>query len=227
MDATDLVGSQLYKAVYESAEKFIDYYKANPYRKTGVIKTSADKTATPSLGTAPSETKIYKDTIVSKSDTRTRSAFSLTYYQGKKIQSGYQACYHEVFNKHNTQFEYGAGYAITILNIKYDQINGSFFSFNVPINARYYFSKELTGVFLNGTMKLTGGSETIEYSNGYNSKNKTNYFFGPTFEESIGINLTQGFGINAGLFQLFHWGSDILPSDFGFMVSISFGKSYK
>jgi hypothetical protein len=139
------------------------------------------------------------------------------------LSSGFSIGYNYMFNNFGSHFEYGGGPELTFFEIKphgkFSEI--SYNMINFPFIGRYYFREQLNVWFLSGIIKINGGSETIES----NLKEEKNYFIGPTFEFGLGFQIGHYVDFMASVHQIYNWGSEILPNDFGlnFNAHISFG----
>ncbi|MDR3666336.1 MAG: hypothetical protein P4L35_05795, partial [Ignavibacteriaceae bacterium] len=74
-------------------------------------------------------------------------------------------------------------------------------------------------LYFSGGFRFNFGSEQLDYGN---DNKKTNYFIGATFDEAIGISISKIIFIEAGLFQIKQFGSDLLPYDFGYLMGLHF-----
>lgn len=139
---------------------------------------------------------------------------------GDKVESGFGLYYTSLSSEEDSNFETGFGLSINYFDVKNfdDGLKGSFFSYSPQFAINYYLNDGPFRLQIGGTILLVLGSETIK---GYTTT--TNFFIGPQFKETVGIMLANTICFKAGLFQLRHFGSELLPSDtgtiFGFDVS--------
>ncbi len=168
---------------------------------------------------------IKSDTLGSESNIKAKkkpiSNVGVTYVSGDKVQMGFQLTYQSFdTTSTNKSFLKGFGYSFTVYNVANHPafIEGNFISFNYRYAMRYFLDPSLKGIYFGGSIRLSFGSERIAY--GY--REDTNYFFGPTFEEIIGVSINKKIFIEGGLFQIRHFGSDLLPDDLGFTLGLNF-----
>ncbi len=153
---------------------------------------------------------------------KTSSPFiGFVFYSGEKVKTGFQVSYANFHQKTNRKYEIGLVYGLIFYDIenKDNNLEGFFKSYGSAIAFRYYLKPDLKGLYFSGSIKLSFGFEKIVY--GY--KEESNFFFGPTFEESIGFSMNKKLLLELGLFQIKHFGSDLLPSDLGLRFSINIG----
>jgi hypothetical protein len=223
-DATANLPTAFYNGIKRTSQVFSDFYKTNPGSVNERITSDDYTLSLISSEKNMSSTPKSIDTIRVIDKTKKRSILSLGYYQaGTLLSGGVNLGYFSMFNKDGSHFEYGSGTEINILNVKQrgNLSSSSFVSYNVPLIGRYYFQKNPQYFFLTGTLKINGGTETIDY--GYNKD--MNFFIGPTFELGLGFQIGQIVDLTASVHQIYNWGSEILPNDFGlnFNAHISFG----
>lgn len=115
----------------------------------------------------------------------------------------------------------GLGFALSVYDIEnYDSmIKGSFVGLNARYSLRYFLSGSRNGPYFSAALRLTFGNEKINFGR----ESRTNYFFGPTLEEIAGISIANRVYIEAGLFQVKLFGSDMLPTDTGFSFGTYIG----
>jgi hypothetical protein len=207
VDIRDKVENQIYKGIRHCTEQFISYYdKTTKY----IIHSDSIPVQYTEEKVIPKEIKndAYKK-ITSEKESNT--SLNFTYYSGEKINGGFGINYNTFFYIKDNLFVNGFGYGMCYYDIKqHDNIaNGSFFTFKGKYIPRLFFSESKEGFYLTGGISLTFGTEKIG--------NKTNFFIGPTFEEALGLKLGPIL-LEAGFFELAHFGSDILPSDIGFIA---------
>lgn len=223
-DATSILPQVFYNGIKRTSQVFSEFYKTNSGNIQNNITTpdytlsliSDDNTA----GVIPTSVDTIR--VIDKIRKRTLLSFGM-YKKGTLLEGGFNIGYFTLFNKEGSHFEYGAGPEINFLNVKQhaNLSSATFVSYNFPLIGRYYLQDKPQNFFLNGTFKINAGTETIDY--GY-SKNM-NFFIGPTFEIGLGFQIGQFVDVTACVHQIYNWGSEILPNDFGvnFNAHISFG----
>jgi hypothetical protein len=141
------------------------------------------------------------------------------YYFGQKTNFGFLLSYLEMFHRPKNKGELGYGYAFQYNKIKNNDIEGSMYGFLSNAILRYNFSEELNGIFLDGGITFIFGREEAGINN-------YNFFIGGRIEESIGYYLSRNIAFNVGLYQIGLWGSKLLPTDIGFVFSLSITSDY-
>jgi len=139
------------------------------------------------------------------------------FLSGDKVESGFSLYYSFLSSEEESQLETGYGFAINyfdVLNLD-DGYKGHFFSYSPQLVANYYLNNGPFKLQLSGTILLVFGSESI-------NNTTTNFFIGPQFREAIGLMIANTMCLKAGLFQLRHFGSDVLPSDIGSFFGLDF-----
>ncbi len=224
MDVTDGLEPLIYKGVADCVRQFVNgtfdklhdlvtlpvdsatvFAVKNPTVAAG--KQSGDKVATQHVTTATSN-RVKQNEI------------SFQYCQGDKIGTGVRGSYSMLSRSETSQFPWGLGISLTFYDVKNkkDGFEGSFINFGGRLAGKYYFSDAPTTAYLGGSLGLAGGTERIRYG----TREESTFFFGPNVEEVVGITLGRKVSLEAGAFQLAHFGSKLLPDDVGFIVGISF-----
>lgn len=149
------------------------------------------------------------------------ASIGVSYYEGNKVESGIDISYDLYRRRAKSQFHSGLGYALTVFKVTNmdDWLEGQFVNFGIWIGGRYYFSETTRGFYLEGNLKIGGGTESLDY--GYEKKEK--FFLGPIIEEKIGLNLFNVLYMHMGLFQVKLFGSKLLPEDTGYSLGLRFG----
>ncbi|KAA3617814.1 MAG: hypothetical protein D8M58_00295 [Calditrichaeota bacterium] len=130
--------------------------------------------------------------------------------KGDKVKDGFTLHYLSLNRELDNDFESGFGFAINyfdVLNLD-DGFKGTFFSYSPQFALNYYLNDGPVQIIIGGAAHLVFGSERI-------NNQTSNFFIGPQLKETFGIKLADTICIKAGGFQLWHLGSEILPSDFG------------
>ena len=134
---------------------------------------------------------------------------------GDKVESGFGLYYSSLSSEEESNLETGFGLCINYFDVKNlsDGLKGHFFSYSPQFVLNYYLNDGPLRIQLGGTILLVLGSETI-------NNLTTNFFIGPQIKETFGIMLGNTFCVKAGLFQLRHFGSELLPSDSGVIYGL-------
>lgn len=148
-----------------------------------------------------------------------KNGFLGNYYLGQKTQFGFLLSYLMMFHPPNSRSEVGYGYSFQYHKIKYDDNEGSLYGFNTPLVYRYNLSDDINGMFLGGGLSLIFGTEKAGYLD-------YGFFVGGRIEETIGYYLTRQIALNAGFYQTGLFGSKLLPTDIGFVFSLSITTDY-
>lgn len=140
------------------------------------------------------------------------NSVGINYFKGDIVETGFGIEYLVLRQSDNSKVETGFGLTFNYFDVlnteKY--LDGTFAGFNPKFVVHYFLDKK--NVFLlGGEVALAFGSETIE-------DDETNFFIGPHFNEYIGILLDEKLLLKAGGFQLWYFGSDVLPDDLGFYL---------
>jgi hypothetical protein len=149
------------------------------------------------------------------------STFGFQYLFGDIVNYGLLFSFQFYSPFSNPHFDGGFGYTLTyydILNTR-NYLKGSFLAFGGKYALRYFISPSPSGLYFSGGFRFNFGSEQLDYGN---DNKKTNYFIGATFDEAIGISISKIVFIEAGLFQIKQFGSDLLPYDFGYLMGLHF-----
>lgn len=217
MDVTNSLEGLIYRGIKECTEQFADAFKNNLPGDSINIENPQEM-----LPDSITEIGIPPEHSVSKLTMHNNSSsnIGMGYFQGSKIKTGAYFLYQQ-YSQMNESLGGGLGFALAYYDIEnYDNmIKGSFFGLNFRYSLRYFLSESRNGLYFSGGLRLTFGNEKINYGN----ESKTNFFFGPTMEEAAGISLADRIFIEAGLFQIKYFGSDMLPADNGLSFSISIG----
>ena len=208
-DVTNSLENLIYRGVHECTEQFIKHHRKGKYDvvATGIATKSISNDSKSKIPVIVEENAY--DEKQQESDKR--GVVGGTYYMGTKIKSGVGIYYNSMFYRKDEQFVHGIGYVFSYYDVENTEagIKGNFTGLGLRYNPRYYFFKSREWLYLAGGVKLTFGTEKI----GIN----TNFFIGPTFEEALGIKIGP-LTIEGGLFQLKHFGSQVLPDDTGFII---------
>jgi len=142
------------------------------------------------------------------------SCIGILYMSGDLIKTGINVHYLSMSRNPDSNFETGYGFAINYFDVlnKDDNLKGTFVGYSPQLVMNYYVNKGPAEIFLGGSILLVLGSESIQ--------NETNFFIGPQLKENIGVKLGNALVVKGGLLQLWHFGSDLLPSDFGGFAGI-------
>ncbi len=208
-DVTNSMESLVYKAMHECTEQFIRHHRKGKYE---VVSAGAATEAFSDDGKSKMPVVVEETAYGEKAEeSDMRSVVGGAYYGGTKIKSGIGVFYNSLFYKKDEQFVHGVGLVFSYYDVENmdDGIIGTFSGFGFRYNPRYYFFKSREGLYLAYGIRLSFGNEKID--------DAENFFFGPTFEEALGIKIGP-LTIEAGLFQLLHWGSKMLPDDTGFTI---------
>ena len=218
MDVTNSLERLIYEGLEDCANQFSLKYNANK----NIYFVSTDKVNEITIDSVTlSDNKIEIDSS-KLSDRESVSNFGLAYLSGNKIVDGFQLTYQMYANKKTSrQFQNGFGYSVSYYDIENQNafLEGHFFCFTYRYSLRYSFSQSRKGIYFGGSLRLSFGTETIQYSS---NNDKTNFFIGPTLEELMGVSIAEKVFLEAGLFQIKHFGSDLLPDDVSFSVGINF-----
>ncbi len=225
MDVTDALEPLIYKGIEDCARQFVEgtYDKlqnrvaltADSIKslaaKDSIQITTAKETKNNKPQPAVSEThkKVKKDEL------------SFQYCQGDKIATGIRGSYLMLSRTDSSQLLWGLGISLTYFDIvnKQDFYKGTFVNFGGRLAARYLFSLSPTSAYIGGNLGLAGGTEKLTSG----SSAQSNFFFGPSIEEVLGVSIGGKVCLEVGAFQLAHFGSKLLPSDIGFIVGMSIG----
>lgn len=217
MDVTNSLEELIYKGIYDCTEQFAEAFKNNLPEDSFEINNSIK----PASDSIPSIARLPEFTV---QGIKRHSDFSynigLGYFHGNKIKTGAHFLFQQ-YSGLSTKLDGGFGFALSYYDIENydDMIKGSFFGLNARYSLRYLLLDSRSGPYLSGGLRLTFGNEKINYG----SEPKTNYFFGPTLEEMAGISVAKRVFIEAGLYQIRLFGSDMLPADNGFLFGFYIG----
>ncbi len=224
VDVTNSIEPLIYKGMVECARQFAQgTLDKNPNLLT-VSRDSVEVVhARDSVRVAarvPTRSLRSSQVVVPPSNSVKTNELAFHYSQGDKITTGIRGKYNMLTEAEGSRLPWGLGIGLTYYDIenKQDLVHGTFVSFGASIMVRYYFSENPTSPYIAGDLMLVGGSER----NGTAGAEETTFFFGPTVEEVLGLSLNRRVSLEAGSFQLAHFGSTLLPSDVGFTVGISF-----
>jgi hypothetical protein len=216
MDVTNSLEGLIYNGMKDCAGQFMDYYGKNLPKDSVKNELPDDLIIASTI-----KTNQISDSLKSKSSKKTTGTIGFQYLSGDIVNYGFQISYQAYSAFGNPQLEGGFGYTATYYDIinKRDYLKGSFFSFGGKYALRYFISPSPSGLYFSGGFRFNFGSEQIDY--GYDNK-KTNYFFGATFDEAIGVSISKIVFIEGGLFQIKQFGSDLLPYDVGYLIAFHF-----
>lgn len=215
VDVTNSLEGLVYKGVAECTDQFAKAYNEGQAK----YFVSSEKAAEFKIDSTVIANSIVKEE--KKDSVDGYSVLGFNYSSGDKIRTGIHIAYQTyIAGKKDRQFLSGFGYMFSFYDIlnKDAMLEGSFVGFNYRYALRYYTSESRTGLYFGGAIKLAFGSESIQYGD----KKETHFFIGPTFDEIVGISISEKVFIEAGAFQVKHFGSDLLPSDIGVNAGISF-----
>ena len=149
----------------------------------------------------------------------------MSYYTGSKITGGMQIEFRMSWQKPDWEYGYSVGFLY--VNFITSSYEGSLWALNMPWNMKYMLKDDIISPYLGGTIKLIAGrsdengkTQPNYFDNSGNVGN--NYFWGPTFEESIGLSIDRSLFIEGGIYEMFLFGTNILPDDIGFRLSLHF-----
>lgn len=215
VDVTNSLEGLVYKGVAECTDQFSKAYNQNSV-KYMVSSDKVNEVRIDSTVIARSITKEEK-----KDSVDAYSILGFNYSSGSKIKTGIHVTYQTyAAGKKDRQLLSGFGYTFSYYDVsnKDAMLEGRFAGFNYKYALRYFASPSRTGLYFGAAIKLAFGSETIQYLD----KKETHYFIGPTLDEIVGVSIREKVFIEAGAFQIKHFGSDLLPSDIGVSTGISF-----
>ena len=218
LDVTNSLEELIYKGIYDCTTQFAEAFKNNP-PEDSLEMENGTKPASDSIPAIAGLPELTVQGIKKHSDFNYN--IGLGYFHGSKIKTGVHFLFQQ-YSGLSTNLDGGLGFALSYYDIENydDMIKGSFFGLNGRYSLRYFLSSSRKGPFFSGGLRLTFGNEKINYG----SESKTNYFFGPTLEEIAGISIAKRIFIEAGLYQIKLFGSDMLPSDTGFSFGIYIGN---
>jgi len=219
LDVTNSLEGLIYKGVSDCTQQFCKFFKNNipiDSLKEGmpVEIITSDDTNNTKISYVP-ETLKQKDRI-------STNYFGIEYIQGNKIPSGVNILYQQFYNLSGQQLAGGFGMSFSYYNVSNSNLymDGAFLGITARYSLRYFWTNAKSGFYFAFGLRLIGGNEKIDYGNG---NSQTNYFFGPTIEESVGFSISKKFMIEAGLYEIKLWGSQLLPDDIGIAAGINFG----
>lgn len=223
MDVTNSLEGLIYSGMSDCAHQFaLKFNESNNYFLTSSVKTdSISKNLIP--GT---KTTISVGDTIHKIEEDNASCFAFTYFSGDKITGGLQLAYHHyTAQKSSRQFQHGWGLSLSYYNIenRKDFLSGYFIGGGGRYGLKYFINPSRKGLYFGGAIRLTLGSEVVRVEH-YWASNKeiTKFFIGPTLEETIGLSISEQVFIEAGCYQIKHFGSNLLPDDIGFNAGIGF-----
>ena len=216
MDVTNGLEYLIYKGMSSCTDMFLNKYHN---RKSNYITTTTNDTLF-EVVPASSENIVVADTGHSvKYILNSENNLGASYNSGQNVKHGIQLFY-QSYDSLNNNLWGGFGYTFSFFSIenKAKYLEGSFINFNYRYSLRYFPIINRYGLYFSGALKISFGSEAIDYS----SHKETNFFIGPIMEESIGISIFNKVYLEAGAYQLKFFGSDLLPDDVGYSVGILF-----
>lgn len=216
MDVTDGLEKLMYKGISKCTDNFLASIKGfKPEHNLSisdsvVIKRNSDnKTIIASTDSA----KVSKQRNISYTN------IGGAYCSGENVNYGVQLAYQN-FDSLSTNLWGGFGYTMLYYDVenKSKFLEGAFFNFNYRYFLKYNLTSGSSGPYLGGGLRLSFGTETIDYY----LKKETNFFFGPTLEEVFGISISKTVFLEVGSYQLKLFGSDLLPDDIGYTLGFYF-----
>lgn len=216
MDVTDGLEKLMYTGISKCTDNFLASIKGfKPEHNLSisdsvVIKKNSDnKTIIASTDSAK----------VSKQRNISYTHIGGAYCSGENVNYGVQLAYQN-FDSLSTNLWGGFGYTMLYYDVenKSKYLEGAFINFNYRYFLKYNLTSGSSGPYLGGGLKLSFGTETIDYY----SKKETNFFIGPTLEEVLGISISNTVFLEVGAYQLKLFGSDLLPDDIGYTLGFYF-----
>ena len=218
MDVTSSLESLIYKGVYDCTEKFVSEYnkhlpQISPSPK-GNYHSKSDSLIAEKIDIKISKPRKHKKSVIIKN-------VGFAYLGGTNVASGLEFIYRFYKPFSNKNILGGFGYAGAFYKIvnNSNHLEGSFLSFNYLYSIKYFVNQSYKGFFLCGGLKVSFGNETINYTGGNKS---THFYIGPTLEESLGVSIANKINLEFGIYQIKHFGSVLLPDDFGFDFGLNF-----
>jgi hypothetical protein len=216
LDVTDGLENLIYKGITTCTNKFLSGYTNNKSsyfvgnESESIFKTNPDTLLT--LDSMDSN-------IVNQKKHNSDSNIGVSYCSGENVKYGFQLLYQN-YDSLNSNLGGGFGYTFLYYQVenKTNYLEGSFVSFNYRFSLRYFVNHTKSGFYLMGGLKLSFGTENIDYG----IEKQTSFFIGPTLEEAIGISINNRAMLEFGSYQLKFFGSDLLPYDIGFSVGLYF-----
>ena len=148
----------------------------------------------------------------------------IAYYTGSNITGGMQIEFRMSWQK--PEWEYGFSVGFLYVNFIRQPYEGYLWALNLPWNMKYMLSDFSVSPYLGATVKLIAGQDRESGTNspGYygNYEDVNSMFWGPTFEESLGLAFDRSVFIEAGVYEMFLFNTNILPNDLGFRLSLHF-----
>jgi hypothetical protein len=189
--------------IKKSSREFIDYYKENKYSLSYPYISS---TATPGESNTSNGALIDSINHPKKQEGKSKAGMNFSYYRGSNIDVGFRAEYLQMSLKDSSRLEMGIGSGLTVFSVKPNEkySSGTYWESNSGLLFRYNMSDSINTAFIGGGFKLSAGTETIK---GYAGTGDMHIFFGPTFEEFVGIYLFKPIAISIGSYQLMMWDS--------------------
>ncbi len=148
----------------------------------------------------------------------------MAYYTGDRITGGMQIEFRMSWQKPDWEYGFSVGFFyVNFINIPYE---GNLWAINLPWNMKYMLSHSYISPYISGTVKFIAGqnNESGTGSPPYynNSDNVSSTFWGPTFEESFGLAFNRSIFIEAGVYEMFLFNSNIFSNDVGFRLGLHF-----
>ncbi len=147
----------------------------------------------------------------------------IAYYTGDKITGGMQIDFRMSWQR--PEWEYGFSLGFLYVNFINPPYEGYLWALNLPWNMKYMLSDGYISPYIGVTVKLIAGQDNSANNypgSYYNPGTQNKYFWGPTFEESFGLSFDRSVFIEAGVYEMFLFGTDILSDDIGFRLSLHF-----
>ncbi|TAL69814.1 MAG: hypothetical protein EPN82_04115 [Bacteroidetes bacterium] len=208
-DVTELIDIIIYDAVLSCTEKFINEYDSS---NKFLVEPDTDLDKYTKKVETPKDLKVDSDNTLDSMKKYLRS-ITLNYLTGNLIKSGYNFSIFSKEYEEEQQFFHGLGYGFHFLNLENIEKNykGGLYGLMSYYEIKYFTFKSLQGPYLSGNLSFLYGTESI--------MNKYSLFFGILLKESIGLMLGPIL-VEAGLFQVFVIGSELLPQDIGYSLGI-------
>lgn len=216
LDVTNGLENLIYKGISTCTNMFLSKYTDNLSQY--FVNSDSDSVFKSTMDTLLAQNSVDSDSV-NQTKYNSDTNIGASYSSGKNVKYGIQLLYQN-YDSLNSNISGGFGYAFTFYKVenKSKYLEGSFVNFNYRYSLRYFLDRTKNGLYLLGGLKLSFGTENIDYG----IKKETNFFFGPTLEEAIGISINNSVFLEFGSYQLKFFGSDLLPDDIGYLAGIYF-----